>query len=331
MLEAFGKFITGGERVRQARAKIESFKRREIVNGVLKPRHKAEFDRARSITRRHALKLLGLGAAGVAIPGLAVSIVSKPPPMQFLQAPDAEDPDTQFLQAIEFQEHHKKRTLQALQRFQNVNPETQKLFKMLQEHAVYALPIGPVITQRIVLPTNQDTPLQEMFGDPHEFEVVFMPEKFASYLASPVVFGDNSLRIAADITSDDWLAILIYHELSHTWDLHFGGENPNNPDEWTDGEVRAHELENKLIRHWKPEAYDQLIALGIPLWRSKNFRGIMNLADRLFPPPSNSKIAKGQMYGALIICIAFEDARKSGRDLRQVYRNEILPTHLTAQ
>lgn len=77
MLEGIGKFFTVGERVRQARAKIENLERRRLALGVLKPRHQTELDMARGVTRRHMLKLIGLGAASVGIPGLAVSLASK--------------------------------------------------------------------------------------------------------------------------------------------------------------------------------------------------------------------------------------------------------------
>lgn len=329
-------FLTGGERVRQARAKIESLERRKLAQGTLKSRHQTELDQARGITRRHMLTLIGLGVAGVGMPGLVVSIASKPErpssPPQLPPIPaSTENPEVDFEQIIEFQERQKQRMLRALAKFKDVNTDTKKLYEMLEKHAFYSVPMGPRATQRIFpVGTTQEEALAVLTDqDPHAFEIVFMPEELAQYLDSPVVWqGDeNVLRFAAHISSDDWLAILGYHELSHVWDQHFGGEDPRDPEQWTDGEVRAHELECKIIQIWNPSAYEKLITGGIPLWEHKNFRAIMELSERLYPIASLTEMAKGQAYAALITCVAFEHAKKAGKSLNAVYRNELLPTN----
>lgn len=90
-------------------------------------------------------------------------------------------------------------------------------------------------------------------------------------------------------------------------------------------------LECEIIQKWNPSAYEKLIEGGIPLWEHKNFRAIMDLGDRLYPIASLTEMAKGQAYGAFIICIAFEHAKQTGKSRHAVYRNEILPMHLIAQ
>ncbi|MBI2453749.1 hypothetical protein HYV58_01060 [Candidatus Peregrinibacteria bacterium] len=149
-----------------------------------------------------------------------------------------------------------------------------------------------------------------------------MPEEFAATMHSSIMWEpkENVLRIAADISSDEWLAIFLNHELSHVYDFLFGGENPNDEKQWIDGEIKAHQLECQLIEKWMADAYDKLIVEGLPLWRAEDKKRLIDLGRKLFPPPSSSDYAQTLAQAGLLACIAFEDAKRKEGDYQSAYR-----------
>lgn len=340
MLRGLIEFFVGDKEVRKARERIENLTHRQRIR-ELKARESKELVAARAVTRRHFMKVVTAEVLGVAFAAIGTSATKKllrqrslpehPKETKADPQPQENGPQSDRIQElIQYQEHQRMRTLRALERFQNFSPETQKLFKMLQEHAFYSVPMGPRATNRIMTQTGFEKFRDNR--DPNEFEIVFMPEEYSASLPSSILWQghENVLRIAADIDSNEWLAILLYHELSHVWDQHFGGENPDNPDEWNKGEAKAHELECELLRNWQPQAYAKLVEEEIPLWENgRNMQAILSLGEKLFPMPSRtSETAKAQAYGTFVICVAFEHGKRNGIPTEKIYRENFAPPNM---
>lgn len=321
------EFFTGGAEVQKARKKMDSLSSRERKQGRLKASHKTQFTHARSVTRRHVLKVIAATGApllGAAAAGLVLNRTAHPPLAKRSQQPTIQE-------LIAFQEKQKMRTDNALKIFLKANARTELLFSMLHEHAFYSIPQGPRLTT-FIAPQTGSTDIPSLpSNNPHSFEVVFMPEVYAEKLSSAITWDqrERTLRISAEIDSDEWLAIFLYHELSHVHDALFGGENPNNQRAWLEGETRAHELECNLIAQWKPAEYKRLTEEGLALWKAGNLDGIAVRAHSLFPPASATLSGRAQdlINAAFIACVAFEHGQRHNKDLVEVYRDELLPLH----
>lgn len=330
MLGRISELILGDESIRKARETVRGLKATTSERGHMRERERKKLEEAQVITRRHALRVMVGSGALLAVAGSIgatlwpkkkeASVRRQPLPIGIPQL----TPE-QIQALINYQHERKRLTLQALQKFKDTNPKTKQLFEMLDKHAFYTIPLGPKVTQRIVTEDIEANPSLDPLHDEHGFEVVFMPEEFSKTLASAVVWEgqERVLRIAADFENPDWFAIVMYHELGHVWDQLWEGENPNDPVQWTDGEVRAHEVECDVLRRWQPDAYADFLKEAVPHWRTRNFQAIIAAEDKFFPSPGRSERAQAIANAALMICAAFEAGKQDGQDLNKVY-SEIL-------
>lgn len=332
--------------MREAQKQVDRLKRKAGKPGGLSQKEEQRFADARSTTRKHSLKILGTVGLGSAA-ALTAAVMSFEPSSDRpqnggkarpahtkadkrspIQPPIPQQKAPTIPELFAMQEEQKFRTLRALEKFENFSERTKELVNMLRQNAFYSIPRGPKMTQHLMRDDpGGSAPSIPHLQNSHAFEVVFMPEVYAHAMPSSVIWEgkENIMRIATDLKSDEWLGIVLLHELSHVWDQYFGGENPNDPQQWTEGEVRAHELECKLIESLNPEKYARLIEEAGPLWRAKNFRGIMDLADKYFPVyGGETQRAAGVRYGAILVCAAFAEAPQE-RTRADVYRTEILP------
>jgi len=225
---------------------------------------------------------------------------------------------------MEFQAHWKKVSLDALSLFKDADPEVPKLIQFMQENAWYSIPKGPVVTQHIAKSMDE---LEKNLNNPKRFKGVFMPEKFAKHMRSSIVIKGRTIRIATSFRCKEWLGIMLTHEMSHIKDLLEEGENPLDRNQWLAGEVEAHLLEMKLLRHWNPNTYDFLITEGIPLFRQgeKEALALVRLAQSLYPLGPDT-VSRNESYlgtASCILAVAFEEARNRGlsdKDLQAVYQ-----------
>lgn len=333
-MEKLLRYITGGDKVDQARERIQRLQQKKQRKGFLRASEKEQLDIARRDIRRHFLKVLGAGISTLALGGIGLKVLSKyaceepkgilpPAPRQKpLVIPDLSL--DQFQKQREWVDEQRKKTEDVLAAFQDASPRTQQLFKMFKERAFFSIPVGPKVTKRILLEHELAS-----VGEPHQFEVVFMNEEYVAAMPAAIVWQwqENALRIAANIPSNEWLAILLYHELSHVFDFHFGNEDPHDSNQWMEGEIRAHEEECNLISHWQPSAYNKLIEEGVPLWEAGDKNRVVDLGTNLFPPSSKSSHMQALQNAALLTCVAFESAKQKGEDFKKVYKERLLPIH----
>jgi hypothetical protein len=232
-------------------------------------------------------------------------------------------PVDRFLALIAMQEHWKTVSEQALSKFVATDPEVAKLLKFMQERAFYSVPQGPV--QTVVMIAPGDEAVREKMED--GFEIVFMPEEYAAGMKAPILTQNQgrTMRIATSFKSQEWLGIMLAHEMSH---VHAGiveGENFHNRGQYLEGEVNAHLLEMKLLKSWDEEAYGRLISGGIPLWNKRDKAGLIALSESLYPLTDDlvSSRESGLGMASCIIAVAFESARKYGAtpiELGHVYQ-----------
>lgn len=341
MLKKLSEIIFGDEAVREARHTIKGLKGAADNRGHIRDREIRKLNEARVTTRRHMVRVLSASSALIVASGLAgVSLWPKrempnvtgnvPPPDSFPKQEIPQLGPDRIQALIQYQQERKRWTINALEQFKDTNDRTRQLFEMLKKHAFYTIPLGPLVTQQIIPGDQYANSFIDPLNDKYAFEIVFMPEEFAKTLSSSVVWGQGSertLRIAAEIENPNWFAAVVYHELGHVWDALWEEENPQDPAQWTDGEVRAHEVECEVLQTWKPVEYAEFLRQAAPYWRTRNLGAIVALGSRLFPSPGKSKRAQALASGALTACAAFEAARQDGKDLNMVYREEILPTH----
>lgn len=222
---------------------------------------------------------------------------------------------------IELQNYWRGISLDALNRFRNADPQVGELIEFMEKNAVTSIPQGPVITIRVTpSPSGLKSP-----GNPHEFEIVYMPEEYAAQMRSSIVSEGSTIRVAANFRSEEWLGIMLGHEMIHIKDLLVNGENIGNPEEWLAGEVRAHLFEMKLLREWRPANYEELISKGIPLFEAGDGRALERLIEELYPvDPVAVSFQEGKLGRASCLsAVAFESTLRRGgtsEDLKKVYQ-----------
>ncbi len=220
--------------------------------------------------------------------------------------------EEEFLEkSLAFQEHWKDQSQKALGHFKGADPRVITLLGFMKENAYYSLPRGPVATLRINKGAEPET-------NPHGFEIVFMPDIYADQMPSAILTegSGKTMRIAAEFRSQQWMGIMLAHELSHVYDLQVEGENPLNPQEHLAGEVKAYKFKMKLLRHWNPKVYHELITRGIPLFQRKDKNALLQLIRELYPlgPGEVSGHEAGLGEASCLIAIAFEEAEQKGAD-----------------
>jgi len=236
--------------------------------------------------------------------------------------------DTQegnFEQMLEHQAHWKNISQEALQLFVD-NPTVVKLLKFMDQNAVYSVAQGPKKTLRVAKTDKED--LQKKLNDPLSFEIVFMPEKYAPQMRAPIVIDPSgkTIRIAANFKVQEWLGIMLAHELSHVYDVLVNKENVFNKEEWNAGEVRAHLLEADLIKKWNPKTYQILLEKGTPLLKAEQFRKLIKLIENLYPVTQENASYHEASLGlaGCITAVALEHAKSQGlteKDMGMVYKN----------
>lgn len=334
-------FMGRVSRERQAR-RVERLK---VTDGVEEQHQGAEEE---VITRR---RLLFGGAAVVAASAIGAILLSKDDEAEKDQAPKLGDikptvenqeivglprnnftkvrsavlptTDDEFEKAIALQEHWKGITEEALGKFVNADPKVQVLINFMHERAYYSLSMGPRATQTI-FSKNDQRDFKEILQT--GFRIVYMPDKYASSMLSPVMTQDNgrTMRIATTFKCEEWLGIMLAHEMSHVYDGMVEVANYNNLDEHLAGEVKAHLFEMKLLKYWNEEAYARLIKEGIPLWRARRSKDVFKLCKSLYPLSSDlvSPNESGLGMASCVTAIAFEMAMQDGlqeKDLGRVY------------
>ncbi|MFA7277493.1 MAG: hypothetical protein WC101_00705 [Candidatus Gracilibacteria bacterium] len=307
---------------------------------------KKKIDRAvgdqREISRRAFMQLLGGGAAvvaGAAVSGAGVMKLMQEPEFDYTRKPSVHmtpirpvvlTGQDNLNRMLELQEYWKRISLEALEGFRNADPKVAELIQFMSENAEYSIPMGPVVTQMIF--KNQD-PQEAMakHNNPRRFEMVYMPEEYASGMPAPILTQpDGTMRLATNFRMKEWLGIMLAHELSHEYDLKMNAENPHNQGEYLAGEVKAHSFEMKLLKSWDPKIYDELIKRGTPLFegvqRGASMDKLIQLINSLYPTTPEYASAHESSLGAAscLVAIAFEDARSKGKtdkDLESVYQD----------
>lgn len=231
-----------------------------------------------------------------------------------------------FQAMIDYQERWKQVALDALNRFAT-NPKVPPLIEHFKQNGQVGLPMGQQAIQIIYKDKDQSIGgTQNQLG----FAMVFMPVEFAVNMQSPVLAQYNSppitVRVAGDITCEEWLAILLLHELQHVYDLQVNKENPHNESEYLMGEVNAHKFENELLREWGPDAYDFFVGSAKKIFLDSK-GGNLDMIDRLiyqiYPMddmhPRISGVTKASAYMAFLFEIA-KDKNFSDEEMQKLYK-----------
>lgn len=179
------------------------------------------------------------------------------------------------------------------------------------------------MTQNIIEGGIEDA--MKQINNPHLFEVVYMPEQYAAEMPSAILTQDRgrSIRIAANFKIREWLGVMLAHKLVHVKDQLVHGENANDPEQYLAGEVRAHLLENDLLKMWNPQGYKILMEKGISMYQAGNTSGIINLARRLFPmlEPQEISNRNNPRSGGLLYRSGLRIRTPPGSDRRRTFRS----------
>ncbi len=199
-----------------------------------------------------------------------------------------------------------------------------QLIEYMKQHAYYTIPRGPVVTQRISRGSIEEN-MQDMPGkDPLSFEVVFMPEVFAKGMPSAILTQDRgkTMRVATQFKTEDWLGIMLAHEVSHVYDQLVEHENPDDPQQNAAGEVKAYLLEKDLLKYWNPDVYKKLIEKGLPLFHDKKYRELLSLAETLYPlNPKQVSFHESSLGAAsIVMSLALEEAQQRGASEEEFVR-----------
>ncbi len=207
--------------------------------------------------------------------------------------------------------HCKDLSVESVSQFKDADPQMPILIKFLEDNGYCAIPLGPVTTQKIKIPKPGEKS-EDVLPGPKEFELVIMPEKYAANMAAPLMVenGGTTIRIAASLRRKEVLGILLGHALSNVYDLKILGENPNDPIQAKNGDVKAYRLEKNLLKAWSPEAFEFLIKKGTPLYKANKKPEFVQLVTQLYkldPLPSKET---SLMVASAFISIAVEEAEK---------------------
>jgi len=214
---------------------------------------------------------------------------------------------------ISFNNYWEKTSLEALEIFRDADPIMPRLIEFTKQNAVYPVAQGPVATMRVLKDGEWDKP-----PSPHEFEIVFMPEQYAAKMRSSVQTepDGHTMRVAATFQMKEWLGIILAHELSHIYALQIQGENPFSESEWLGGEVKAHKLEAKLLRHWNPQMYDEMLQKMAHITRTiaNPHNEIDQLEEEYYPITSNYVGPREKRLAAasIVTSTSFDLARAQG-------------------
>lgn len=256
-------------------------------------------------------------------PEMGPSVVSKlrPTPIQ-----PAQLRGEQTERMMQLQDYWKSIAEDALSRFEVADPRVGQIHTFMKNNAFYSIPMGPVVTQQVFKGSPEEY-MKDTRRNANAFEVVFMPEKYASRMRSSILTesGGRTVRIATSFKSREWLGIMLAHELSHVEDQIVHGENSRNKDEYMAGEIKAHKFEMNLLKSWNPEVYATLIEKGAPFYAAKKIDELDRLIASLYPvsTPEVSQSERNLGLASAIIAIAFETAIKKGatdKDLEIVYQ-----------
>ncbi len=227
---------------------------------------------------------------------------------------------------IRHQAEMKRMTLKWMQKMAGSNKEALEVVKYFKENAYFTLPVGPRVTRFV---SKGGNPLKQL-RNPKRIEVVFMPPRYAKYLVHSVVFSsrERTVRVAKKFSSNEWFGLLAIHEMQHAKEVYHGyykdgefvKENPRLRSEVLDGEVRAHTLECKLVKQWKPRAYKALMdSPPLPLY--PRIKPNFTLVRRLFPTARPGHPEAGLVLAALNLCKLFHDHGASRRLYMKVMRD----------
>lgn len=206
------------------------------------------------------------------------------------------------------------------------DPRVAKLQKFMADNAVYPMARGPRVTQFVAGPGEK---MPDFKNNPHLFEVVFMPPVYAQTLRAPAVTeaGGHTVRLAETFQIQEWLGIILAHELSHVWDMNVEKENSFDPKENLMGEVRAYKFERDLLKLWGPEQFEKMIAELEKAWAQNHklqTAEIVDIADKYYPLKSIRGGEKGLAMFSITMCSALEIAERKGatdENLAEMYKS----------
>jgi len=290
-LKLVSDFFTGGdergsrqENIRKLKSKREG---READGKKFKPKDQETLNRLMLTERRHALKVIGgstaslLGLAGIwQAGGALLEAVDRPERVAFtrlnISTPSQLTPD----EILVAQNFWKQASFDSLDTFSS-DPRVARLKVFMEKNAFFPIPMGPVVTA-FVGTTERDL---EILQTPQAFEVVYMPPQYAKNMVSPVLTepGGRTVRIAETFQIQEWMGILLAHELSHVWDQIVEGENSRDREQYLAGEVKAHLFERDLLKAWGPKQFERLVKEGGQYVKNNDTIRFIDIADQFFP------------------------------------------------
>lgn len=219
-------------------------------------------------------------------------------------------------QMIHLQKEWKIQSIDALKLFKS-DPDVAELIRFFEENAFYSIPNGPTMTMTV---EQDEKKAIDIAKNPLSFEVVYMPESYASSMPSSAFANGKTIRILTTFRTKEWLALILTHEISHIKDKLVHGENLHNESEYLAGEIKAHLKEMEMLKEWDNDAYASLIKEGIPLYKERNLQGLVALASKYYPLgegiTSHGETNLGS--ASCIVAIAFEAARQEGKSIMQL-------------
>lgn len=236
---------------------------------------------------------------------------------------------SEFERMLEFSDYWKNVCFDAMEFFRTADPRMAEVISYMRENAFYSIPQGPQVTQ-MIFSVGADAAMDPL-DNPRSFEIVFMPEEYASYYPGPILTeeGGKTVRVMANFKTKEWLGIMLGHELKHVIDQLVHGEDSRNEQQYLAGEVQAHLFEMNLLKHWDVKTYNFLIDRGRPLFKKGMSEGnigeFLNFVYKLYPvsEPAVSFHEAALGKASCMMAVAFEDALISGknqRDLALLYK-----------
>jgi hypothetical protein len=221
--------------------------------------------------------------------------------------------------AIVHREHWKNAAMEALKRFEGADPKVAEIMKLIDERAYYGIPAGPGTTVML----RSDPPRPE-----NGFQIVFLPEEIASQIGYPLLTRNygRTMMVSDFHTVEEWFGMHIAHELMHVYAGIIRKDDFYDEKLALAGEVEAHLLEMKMLRHWSPETYERLITEGGELYEAGKHEEFRQLAARLYPLSVDvlSEYESMHAMSTILTAVAFELAMRDGVDqegLMEVYKD----------